>query len=214
MIRGSGVDITKFKYTPEKDDVPMVILPARLIWEKGIEEFVGAARVLGKKRISARFVIVGGTNSSNPRAVPEKKLLEWQRNGDIEWWGRREDMPDVFAAAHIICLPTSYGEGVPKALIEAAASGRPIIASNIPGCREIVHDGQNGLLVPIGDKIALVNALTNLISNSELRKKMGHYGRQLVETEFAEELVSRSTIEVYREILAFEENGPQLDNLT
>ena len=116
--------------------------------------------------------------------------------------GRRTDMPSIYAEAHVVCLPSSYGEGVPRVLIEAAASARPIVATDIPGCREVVRDGVNGLLVQPGDIDALTAALRRLIDNPTLRTTMGRQGRALAESEFSEGEVVAKTLAVYRELLA------------
>ena len=201
LIRGSGVSLSAFAPSPEPDGPPLVILPARMIWEKGVAEFVEAARLLRARGVEARFALVGDSKASNPRAVPQPTLEKWSREGGVEWWGRRTDMARVFAGAHIVCLPSTYGEGVPKVLIEAAACGRPIVACDIPGCREITHQGENGLLVPPGDTEALAAALARLIENSDLRRRFGARGRELVEAGFSEDRVVRATLEVYRALL-------------
>lgn len=198
LIRGSGVSLSAFAPSPEPDGPPLVILPARMIWEKGVAEFVAAARLLRARGVEARFALVGDSKASNPRAVPQPTLEKWSREGGVEWWGRRTDMARVFAAAHIVCLPSTYGEGVPKVLIEAAACGRPIVACDIPGAREITREGENGLLVPPGDTEALAAALARLIENSDLRRRFGARGRELVEAGFSEDRVVRATLEVYR----------------
>ena len=200
LVPGSGVDLTNFPVTQEPDDIPLVILPSRLIWDKGVGEFAKAANAIEKRGISCRFALVGDTRASNPRAVPEKIIREWVGEGFLEWWGRRTDMPEVYAQSAIVCLPTTYGEGVPKVLIEAAASSRAIVATNIAGCREIVQHGGNGLLVPPRDSDALVEALIELISDPERRAKMGRKGREIVSAGMTEEHVIASTLDVYREV--------------
>jgi len=119
----------------------------------------------------------------------------------VEWWGRRDDMPNVFAQAHVVCLP-SYREGLPKVLIEAAACGRPIVTTDSPGCREIVQDGLNGLLVPVRDAVALAAALRKLIEDPELRRRMGGKGREMAVAEFSVEKVVTETLAVYQELMA------------
>ncbi len=202
LIRGSGVSLSAFAPSPEPAGPPLVILPARMIWEKGVAEFVAAARLLRARGVEARFALIGDSKASNPRAVPEPTLEKWSREGGVEWWGRRTDMARVFAGAHVVCLPSTYGEGVPKVLIEAAACGRPIVASDIPGCREITREGENGLLVPPGDVEVLAAALARLIEDPALRRRMGDRGRELVEAGFSEDRVVTATLEVYRALLA------------
>jgi glycosyltransferase involved in cell wall biosynthesis len=146
--------------------------------------------------------LVGGTKQENPRAVPEETLRAWEDAGVVEWMGRRDDMPVVLRDSDVVCLPTFYGEGVPKILLEAAACGRAIIASDSPGCREVVRDGVNGLLVDPTDTSSLVNALEVLIRDRELREKMGRAGAELAAQSFDVNQVVARTIAVYESLLA------------
>jgi glycosyltransferase involved in cell wall biosynthesis len=200
LIPGAGVDPTEFAPRPEPEGEPRVVLASRMLWAKGVGEFVEAARRLRERGVSARFVLVGDPDPGNPAAVPESQLVAWSDSGVVEWWGRREDMPEVFAQAHVVCLP-SYREGLPKVLLEAAAAGRAIVTTNVPGCREIVHDGDNGLLVPPRDPAALADALGKLLGNPDLRARMGARGRERVLARFTNEHVIGMTLEVYRELL-------------
>jgi len=200
-INGTGIPLDEFKSSDQGGGTPLVILAARLIWEKGIKEFVDAARTLKSKGVDARFALIGDTQSSNPRSVPEDQLRAWQDEGAIEWWGRRDDMPDIFRQSHIVCLPTTYGEGVPRSLIEAAASARPIVTTDTPGCREIVRNDINGLLVPTNDPGALVDALAKLIEDPALRSRMGAAGREIAAGEFSVEEVEQRTLDVYKEVM-------------
>lgn len=197
LIRGSGVDTNVFRQEPEADGVPIVLLASRMLWDKGVREFVSSAEILKAEGCEARFVLAGDNDDANPASVSVDQLNAWNDEGNVEWWGRCANMPDVLAKAHIVCLP-SYREGVPKVLIEAASCGRPIVATDAPGCREIVIDGKNGMLVPIKDVDALVIAIRNLLASSELRKRMGHAGRQLVKEQFSIEKVIGETLAVYR----------------
>jgi len=200
LIRGSGVALDQFRLTDDPGGKPIAILPARLIWEKGVQEFVDAARILRRRGVDARFALVGDSHSSNPRAVPVTDLQKFAEEG-VEWWGRRADMADVFASVHLVVLPSTYGEGVPKVLIEAAASGRPVIATDIPGCREIVRHDVNGFLVPSHNPEALADAMGSLIADREKRQSFGQNGRKIAESDFDEHQVAASTIDVYRELL-------------
>lgn len=202
VIKGSGVDMNEFSPRPEVEGVPLVLFAGRLLWQKGVGEFVEAARRLRAAGAAARFVIAGYSEPSSPAAVPEEKLREWSESGVIEWWGKRTDMPDVFAQAHIVCLPSSYGEGVPKVLIEAAASGRAIVTTDTSGCREIARHGENGLLIPPHDIEALTAALRTLIDQPDLRQRMGRRSREIAETEFSLELICSQTLAVYATLLA------------
>lgn len=200
LIKGSGVDMRRFVPTPQPPGIPLVVLASRMLWDKGIGEFVEAARSLRREGVSARFALVGDTDPGNPAAVTKVQLDAWKTQGDVEWWGRREDMPDVFAQSHLVCLP-SYGEGVPKVLIEAAACARPIVATDSPGCREIVRHEESGLLVPIRDAPALASAMRRLIESAELRSKMGASGRELATQGFSVDEVIAQTLDVYEALL-------------
>lgn len=202
IIRGAGVNVDEFVPRPEPDGTPLVMLASRLLWDKGVGDFVEAARLLRQEGSQARFVLVGEGDPENPASIPEAQLRSWQEQGYIEWWGKRNDMAGVLSSAHVVCLPTVYGEGVPKVLQEAAACGRPIIATDVPGCREIVRSGVNGLLVPPRDTTALAEAIRCLIGASGLRQQMGLRGREIAETEFSVKSVIRETLSVYRELLA------------
>ena len=162
LIRGAGVDTRVFSPRPKEDSgVPLVVLPARLLWDKGVGEFVEAARSLRQRGVSARFILVGEPDPHNPECVPEDQVESWVNEGVVEAWGNREDMPDVLNRASIICLP-SYREGLPKALLEAASCAKPIVTFDVPGCREVVVEGLNGFLVPPRDVLGLIGALQSL----------------------------------------------------
>lgn len=202
LIRGSGVSLEDFPVTDEQKSAPVVLLASRMLWHKGVGEFVEAARRLRNVCVGARFVLVGDTDSGNPSAIPRSQLERWHAEGVIEWWGHRDDMPRVFAQSHIVCLASEYGEGVPKVLIEAAASGRPIVTTDSPGCREIVRHGENGLLVPVRDAASLAAAIHRLMEEPKLRREMGLRGREIVEAEFSVEQVVKETLALYRELLS------------
>jgi glycosyltransferase involved in cell wall biosynthesis len=201
LIKGSGVNVETFEPSPQPDGPPIVILASRLVWDKGIGEFVEAARGLKRDGVEARFTLVGKSDPLNPKAVPEDQLVTWNDEGVVEWWGFQEDMPSVFAKTHVVCLPSYYREGVPKVLIEAASCERPIVTTSMPGCREIVHDGENGILVPPRNSEALAEALRKLISSPERREEMGKRGREIVLEEFSLERVVDDTMAVYDELL-------------
>ena len=197
LIRGSGVDLCQYTASPESGVPPLVILASRLLWDKGVAEFVDAARQLKKHGVSARFALVGEGDAENPRSIDSQQLKAWCDEGVVEWWGRQNNMPEVFAQSHVVCLPSFYGEGVPKVLIEAAACEKPIVTTDTPGCREIVRDGENGILVPVKDSSAVASALKKLIESPSLRKKMGQKGRALVAQEFSLDRVNRETLTLY-----------------
>jgi glycosyltransferase involved in cell wall biosynthesis len=201
LIKGSGVNPSLFRPEPEPNGIPMVLMASRLLWAKGVGEFVTAARALRARGFRARFVLAGEPDHGHPSAVPVRTLEHWRDAGDVDWLGWRDDMPALIAQSHIVCLPSSYGEGIPRILLEAAASGRPIVATDSTGCREIVRHGENGLLVPAGNCEALVAAITQLIENAPLRAAMGTRGREIALSEFSLEQVIDANLNVYRSLL-------------
>lgn len=202
LIRGSGVDPAAFSTDAPPPGPPLVVLPARLIADKGVLEFMQAAVILRGEGVKARFALVGRPDADNPTAVDEQDIANAVDAGHVEYWGWCEDMPQVFRAATIVCLPTSYGEGLPKALLEGAAAARAIVATDIPGCREIVHPGENGWLVPPRDAPALAQALREAIAQPQLCARYGAAGRRIVERDFALDSIIRDTLAVYDELMA------------
>lgn len=206
LIPGVGVDPERFAPGPEPPGMPVILLAGRLLWDKGIGVLVEAARIL-RARISARVVLVGEPDPGNPAAVETAMLKQWHQEGVIEWWGWRSDMPSVYNQSHVVALPTAYGEGVPTALLEAAACGRPVVASDIPGCRDAIQEGVTGFLVPPNNPQALAEALERLALDPQLRSKMGAAGRLLVLENFTQERINAATLEVYRRILNHDFNS-------
>ncbi len=205
VIRGSGVDLVQFPYVPETpQDIPSVLFSSRLLKSKGISEFVHAARILKSKNIAARFLVAGDTAPGNHESVSRDDMNDWANEGVIEWLGHRTDMPDLMAASAIVTLPSYYGEGVPKVLLEAAATGRAIVTTDMPGCKETVEDGVTGILVPPKDGWALADALEKLLADPALRQSMGEKGRARIESNFTVEKVNARTLSVYRRLFAGE----------
>jgi glycosyltransferase involved in cell wall biosynthesis len=201
LIRGSGVQLGNYPVTPEPPGTPLVVLPARMLRDKGVEEFVEAARIVQGRGVPARFALVGSPDPENPASIPQSRLEEWAQRGIVEYWGWRDDIAQILASASIVCLP-SYREGLPKALVEAAACARPIVTCDVPGCREVVLHGDNGLLVPPRDSDALADALIALLRDAPLRQRMGRRGRARAEAEFAMESVVSATLQLYCALLA------------
>lgn len=196
LIRGSGVDVHHFTPLPEPQGTPVVLLAARLLWDKGVGEFVEAARRLKASRVDARFILIGEPFPDNPATIPANQLQLWQDEGIIEWWGWQDDMPAVLAGSNIFCLPT-YREGLSKILVEAAACGRAIITTDIPGCRDVVVHGVNGLLVKVKDVDGLVQAILRLKDDADLRQRMGVAGRRMAEELFSTTRIINETLLVY-----------------
>ncbi len=200
LVRGVGVDLAGFSYTSEPTGTPTVMLAARMLWDKGIREFVEAAQIVQSQGIQARFVLVGEPDPGNPAAVPKDALHAWEDSGIVEWWGHRVDMAATLSQANLVCLP-SYREGLPKVLMEAAACGRPIITTDAPGCREVVAHGINGVLVPGQDSAALAEAVIRLLSDSRLRTQMGIASRRIAESKFSQEQATAEMLDIYNELL-------------
>lgn len=200
VIRGSGVDLDVFAPAPEPEEPVTVLLAARLLREKGAAEFVAAARLLRAEGVEARFAVVGDAPEGNPSSVSAEDLDSWRAEGAVELWGHRDDMPEVMRRAHIVVLPSYYREGVPKVLLEAAATARPVVTTDWPGCRDAVEAGETGLLVPPRDVEALAGAIQRLIADSKLRRRMGRAGRALAERAFCAHDVARRHLEIYREL--------------
>jgi glycosyltransferase involved in cell wall biosynthesis len=208
LIKGAGVDLNRFRPAPAPAAPVTVVLASRMLWDKGLREFAAAARQLRDEGAAARFVLVGKPDPSNPAAVPERQLRAWHASGAVQWWGHRDDMPAVLREAHVVCLP-SYREGLPTILIEAAAAGLPLAATDVPGCREVVRPGRNGLLVPARDAGALAAALRELIDDADLRERYGRASRHLAETEFGIGQVTAATLSVYRDLLGTAPGAPE-----
>ncbi|HBA67630.1 MAG TPA: glycosyltransferase family 1 protein [Methylococcaceae bacterium] len=200
LIRGSGVNVERFYFSEEVASPVVVALVSRMLWDKGIAEFIDAVKQLKAKQIEFSAVLVGDSDNENSKTVTRTELQKWHDDGLITWLGYQEDIAQVWRSAHIAVLP-SYREGLPKALLEAGACGRAIVTTDTPGCREVVQDGVNGFLVPVRDANALALALEKLINNSELRKAMGRKSREIVTAEFSDEKVVAQTFDVYRKLL-------------
>lgn len=200
IIRGSGVDTQKFNYVPEDDSQLKVILPARMLWDKGVGEFVEAAQKLRKDGLDASFHLLGDTDPKNPKSIPQEQLQAWDAEQGIYYEGFRDDMVAAMQEANIVCLP-SYREGLPKTLLEAASVGRAIVTTDAPGCREVVNDGENGYLVPAKESDKLAEKIKILIENPRIRKKFGLKGRKKVEESLSIEHVVSATMNLYQELL-------------
>ena len=201
VIHSSGVSLTQFPYVHEPSGIPVVLIAARMLWDKGIDTAVKAAEILKERGIPHKLVLAGSPDDGNPASIPEKTLQMWNEKENIKWLGHVDEIEKEFAESTVVILPSSYREGVPRSLIEAAATGRPLIASDMPGCREIVHENRNGFLIPINDPLELANMLDRLLTDEALRYKMGIESRRIVEDQFSSKFVNNATIDVYRSIL-------------
>jgi glycosyltransferase involved in cell wall biosynthesis len=203
LIRGSGVDVERFKPCAKQatNGGRYVLLASRLLWAKGVSDYVEAARLVRQCHPEVVFLLAGETDMGNPGAIPQSVIDEWKRQGDVEVLGQCEDMRALIEKVDLVALPTYYGEGVPRILIEAAASGKPIVATDMPGCREIVQHGINGALVPVRDSKQLALAIRNILLDDERRYEMGKSSRLLACSDFSEEQVIDKTFQVYQKSL-------------
>lgn len=207
LIPGSGVDCERFapldlpaESKPALGGRLRVVLPARLLWDKGLAEFVEAARLLHAEGRAIDFLLAGDPDPGNPAAVPEATVRGWVTEGLLEWLGHIDDMPALFRSVDVVVLP-SYREGLPKGLIEAAACALPLVTTDVPGCREVVTDDVDGLLVPVKNAKALAHAIARLHDDPDLRTRLGAAARAKALAEFDESVVIERTMAVYTELL-------------
>lgn len=205
LIPGSGVDCVRFNPPAPPINRPSttfrVLLPARLLWDKGLKEYVAAARLLRSRGREIEFLLAGEPDSGNPAAVPLATVEGWNSEGVVRWLGHVEDMPELYRSVEAVVLP-SYREGLPKGLIEAAACGLPLVTTDVPGCREVVTNGVTGLLVPARNAEALADAIAALQDDPHLRERLGTAARQKAVSEFDERVVVERTMHVYQELLS------------
>lgn len=201
LIPGSGVDCSRFQPDPDREPGSRlrVLLPARLLWDKGLAEYVQAARVLHAEGRPIDFLLAGDPDPGNPAAVPEPEVRGWVGQGIVQWLGHVDDMPALLRSVDIVALP-SYREGLPKGLIEAAASGCALVTTDVPGCRDVVTHEVDGLLVPVRDGAALARAIVRLQDDPALRVRLAEAGRRKAIAQFDERRVVRQTLAVYREL--------------
>lgn len=200
LIRGSGVDLDHYLFRAEPSVTsPVICLAARLLRDKGVLEFVEAASILHTRGVKARFQLIGDIDPGNPATVTESEISEWRSRGLVDVLGYRNDIATLLANAHIVTLP-SYREGLPKILVEAAACGRAIVTTDVPGCRDAIEPNISGLLVPVRNAAALADAIQLLIENPALRQTMGIAGRALAEREFSLKNIVRQHLDIYKSL--------------
>ncbi|RPI15809.1 MAG: glycosyltransferase family 1 protein [Lysobacterales bacterium] len=207
LIPGSGVDPIEFRSSDPPPSPLRVVLPARMLRDKGVPVFIEAARQLAGEFPDARFILAGDVDPANPGSLTRAEI-EADAHGNVEWPGHVTDMPSLLESCHVVCLPTWYGEGVPKALIEGAAAGRPLVTTDIPGCRDVCADGVNGILVPPRDATALAAALRKLLADAPLRQAMGRAGRERAVRRFGLDAVIAATLEIYDELAGVPRGEP------
>lgn len=198
LISGVGVDTAYFKPMEGQETQSIVMMASRLLRDKGVMEFVEAARWLSETNV--RFVLVGSIDKDNPSSIAKVDIDQWVGAGIVEWWGHSVDMAQTLVLADIVCLP-SYREGLPKVLLEAMACGKACVTTDVAGCRDAVRHEDNGLLVPPGDAMALASAIKWLLDNPKRRREMGGRGRERAIREFSQQCVIEATLAIYSEML-------------
>ncbi|TVL09945.1 glycosyl transferase family 1 [Shewanella algae] len=197
-IRGSGVDLSKFTFSPIPSDKPVVMFLARLLKDKGLIEFLEAADIVAQRGFDANFVLVGDIDVGNPNSITMEELEAFKKKVNFQHWGYSASVQNIIPKSHIMVLP-SYREGLPKSLIEAAACGRPVITTDVPGCRDAISPGVSGILVPVKDSHSLANAIIDMIGNRDLMENMGREGRLLAEESFDINHVVRIHMNLYKD---------------
>jgi glycosyltransferase involved in cell wall biosynthesis len=200
LIPGSGVDVDALQPMPEPEGWPTIAFVGRLLDDKGIHTLVNAHRLLRQRGCNVELLIAGTPDPANPASVSEHDAEGWNREPGIAWLGHVGDISALWARAHIAVLP-SRREGLPKSLLEAAASGRPMIATDVPGCREVVRPGETGLLVPVDDAPALADAIETLAASRELRERYGAAARRLAVERFSAKAIGQQTVDLYRRLV-------------
>ena len=201
LIRGSGVDCKFFSPTSAIRSPKTVALVARMISTKGIRDFVQAAAIIWRSNQSYRFLLVGDSDLDNSDAISYDELQAYSSLPNVEWLGQVNDIRAIWERASIACLPTIYPEGIPMSLLEAASCGRPIVATGMPGCLEIVKDGFNGLIVPEEDPASLAAALMKLLASDDLCNEYGVHSRDLVVRNFDQTIVKNQTLALYQSVI-------------
>jgi len=201
VIRGSGVDPDQFQVLPEPVGPVTVAYVGRMLRNKGVDVVVEAVQEVRRRGVDLRLLLAGKPDPDNPTSFDEETVRRWAGLPGVEWLGHVADVRRVWARAHIAVLMSVGGEGVPKSLLEAAACGRPVVASRVPGCADIARDGESGTTVPVGDVRALADALVRLAGDAALRVRYGHAGRRLVAAGFSAEEVGRQVVASYRGLL-------------
>ncbi|MDC0363520.1 glycosyltransferase family 4 protein [Opitutales bacterium] len=201
MLYGSGVDLKLYSRIEEQNSHKNVLLISRMLKDKGVFEFVEASRILKTKLKDVEFILVGSPDIYNPNSISSTQLKSWHDSGVIKWLGHRDDIHTLIANSNIVVLPSYYGEGMPKVLLEAAASGRAVITTDWPGCNEAVVDDVTGLLVPIKNPILLAVSIFNLINDDKKRKKIGINARKRAEKLFSVEKVAEIHLAAYEKLV-------------
>lgn len=197
LVPGAGVDVVRFAPRPEPSGTPRVLYAGRMLWSKGVGVLVEACEILRARGIAHELVLAGEPHATNPDSIPQATLTAWARAGRARAIGRTNAVPELMASSHVVVLASWYREGLPLVLVEGAASGRALVTTDAPGCRDVVRDGVNGLVVPARNPSALADALAALLVDGERRRRLGARGRELVLERFAEEVVDEQVLALF-----------------
>lgn len=205
LIPGAGVDLNEYPYTPEPEPPIKIMMVARLLWDKGVEEFVKAAHCIRKRYPNVEFCIAGDIDPQNPQSLSEDDVLRLKKDGVVQFLGRKTNIAELYQTSHIAVLP-SYREGMPKSLLEAAATGRPIVTTDVPGCRDIVDNGVHGFTVPAQAWRPLAESLKKLIGDKSLRIRLGKAAHKKALEVFSSPKIVNQTFAVYKDLIAPKKN--------
>jgi glycosyltransferase involved in cell wall biosynthesis len=209
IIPGSGVDLSEYVITPLPGKEPVVLMASRLLSTKGVREFVAAAELLRAEGLAARFWLAGDLDPGNPASIQSHELVSWRNCGAVELLGQRSDIPALMAHSHLVVLPSYYGEGLPKVLIEAAACGRAVITTDMPGCRAAIEPGITGVLVPVKDSVTLAAEIKRLVEDRVTCEAMGLAGRKRAEQLFDVRTVVARHLEIYQQLIGLKNSNVQ-----
>ena len=201
LFNGSGTNLSKFTNLKEPNKIVTMCFASRLLHDKGVFDFINAAKIIKQRKIKAKFLLAGNLDPDNKNSLSKKELQNIKKEKIVEVLGFQKNIPRLFAKSHIICLPSFYGEGLPKVLVEAAAAGRAVVTTDVPGCRDAIISNKTGLLVPIQNPKKLADVLQYLIENPKLRIAMGKAGRKLAEKQFTIEKITQKHLDVYKELI-------------
>ncbi len=199
ILKGSGIELDNFKNFKDAPGIPIVCFASRLLIDKGVNEFIAAAKIIKERKIEARFFLAGDLDTQNPSGLNANDIKKIRDEGYVEILGFQKDISSLYSKSHIICLP-SYREGFPKALMEAAGASRAVVTTDVPGCRDVIIPNKTGLMVPVKNSEALANAIQDLINNPKKRKKMGEEGRELAKKDFDIKNIVQAHLEIYKNL--------------
>ena len=203
IVSGAGVNTHRFRVQPERDGEVRVLTHGRMLWDKGIGDLVEAAKILQSQEVPCQVHLVGDPDPANPATISWEQLRAWDDRGIVHWQRRRDDIPELLADAHIACLP-SYHEGFPLSIVEAMSCGRPVVTTDIPGCRDAITHESTGLLVEPRNPQQLAAALARLVRDRPLRQMLGRRGRRDVVQRMSSEIVNQQTLDCYLKLLNME----------